>query len=190
MYNDKPTKIPLSNPGAARQIFGSSELRPFGSLPSTKQPRLGYDDRRSSYSLGTIITEPNGHHAGAPPPIISQQPYDASYRAGGVKVPSGINPAPGLGVSQHGEYGLRNFGERHGDGGRWQAWDRYEHQSHGHVNEFVPQHQIIDPEKDLMEPNDSGDTLAEQECSLVCLTSEYLCMRSCSCTPKYTLCDG
>ncbi|XP_037029978.1 low-density lipoprotein receptor-related protein 4 isoform X2 [Bradysia coprophila] len=200
LYNDKTSKIPLSNPGAARQIFGSSALRPFGSIPSTKHPRLSYDDRRFSetqdtvkqYSLGTIITEPNGH-AGVPPPIISQQPYDASYRAGGVKVPSGVVPAPpGLGSSQHVDlYGLRNFGERHGDGGgRWQSWDRYEHQSHGHVNEFVPQHQIIDPEKDLMEPNDSGDTAIEPECSLVCLTSEYLCTRSCSCTPKYTLCDG
>lgn len=190
MYNDKTTKIPLSNPGAARQIFGSSALRPHG-LPSTKQPRLSDNDRRSSYSLGTIITEPNGH-SGVPPPIISQQPYDASYRAGGVKVPSGIVPAPpGLGASQHADlYGLRNFGERHGDGGRWQSWDRYEHQSHGHVNEFVPQHQIIDPEKDLMEPNDSGDTVVETECSLICLTSEYLCIRSCSCIPKFTLCDG
>lgn len=189
MYNDKTTKVPLSNPGAARQIFGSSALRPIGSLPSTKQPRLGYDDRRSSYSLGTIITEPNGH-SGIPPPIISQQPYDAaSYRAGGVKVPNGIVPAPGLGSQNTNLYGLRNFGERHGDGGRWQSWDRYEHPPHGHLNEFVPEHQIIDPEKDLMEPNDSGDMI-EPDCLLACLSSEYLCARSCTCTPKYTLCDG
>lgn len=54
LYNDKTSKIPLSNPGAARQILGSSALRPFGGIPSTKHPRLNYDDRRFSDNQDTV----------------------------------------------------------------------------------------------------------------------------------------
>lgn len=145
---------------------------------------------RPTYPHGVIVTEVG--HPGSPPPIV---PYDASYRAiGGVRVPSGmlvpVPPGEGTGHSID-IYGYRQMGERHGDGiGRINSWDRGSHHSVGHSNVFVPQHPIMDPEEELLDPSHEGADTVENDCTLVCLSTEFLCSRSCACTPKFTRCDG
>lgn len=216
--NEDATEWPLSvirnkqNSGAARQVFGSSALRPHESQPKprrkqhnghhshidksiTEDPR-GYDDS-DQFSHGMVITEPLHN----PPPIV--QNVDASYRAiGGVRVPGGmaVPPQPGYGVLQGDIYGSRMLGERHGDATGWKVWDRYDSHGDHHIDGFSPQHPIIDPESELMHegPSSDGDSGADalddeepaQPCSLTCLTTEYLCPRSCMCVPRFTRCDG
>lgn len=110
-------------------------------------------------------------------------------------MPSGmiVPVPPGVSTGQLDVYGMKHFGERHGDGGRWQSWDRYgHHSSHGHEDGFVPQHPVVDPEEELMDPSDGtdGGNSNSNDCTIVCHSTEFLCIRSCMCTAKHTQCDG
>lgn len=164
-------------------------MRPFGVVVSTHKTPLQpkSSDRlrpdRPTYSHGIIITEPI-QHAGSPPPIV---PYDASYRAiGGVKVP------PGQSGSHDDIYGPRKFGERHGDsGGMLQSHDRYgQPHSTGHMDIFIPAHQLMDHEDELLDSRDGVIDTVGHDCALACLSSEFLCTRSCMCILKSTQCNG
>lgn len=178
------------NVGAAPQIYGSSALRPYGVVVSTYKTPLQtkFLDRlrpdHPTVSHGIIITEPFVF----PGNTTTIVPFDASYRAiGGVRVPPGQ-------TGNHDEiYGSRKFGERHGDGvgGLRSRGDRYD-QSHGigHMDVFIPEHTIIDPEDSLLVPQNGVVDAIEHECALACLNTEFLCSRSCMCILKSTQCNG
>lgn len=199
------------NSGAARQVYGSSALRPEVEVKSrrkqdsrlsnieksiTQDPRAyDDDDDDDQFPHGVLITEPL-HNA---PPNV--QNSDASYRAlGGFRVPAGgfaNPPLPGFGVAQGDIYGSRTLGERHGDGTGWKAWDRYDTHFGHHIDGFSPQHPIMDPESMLMHEAAGSiadgayeDEQAQQPCNLACLANEFLCPRSCACVPRYYRCDG
>lgn len=133
---------------------------------------------------GRVITEPQ-QGAGD---------NDATYRT----VINGRQAQPvsgsGYGVDL---YGPRTLGERHGDltassvrGGRVGV-----HDAHGdRMDVFVQHREIVEPDEEaLMDPSSAGGGAAEaataKECRQVCLSTEFLCARSCMCVPKYTRCD-
>lgn len=181
--------------GAAWQIFGSGSLRSHGGhlLTSTVQPKFA-DKARPDRPYGIIVTEPGHHHLGNPPPYNGDG-YDASYRLmGGIKVPGGllVPVVPGQSGAGHGGdiYGSRDLGVR---GGRINKHDRFGNPiGIQHDDEFLPHREdLVDETLDV---HDAAAGMAQEalmnDCTLTCLTTEYLCSHSCMCIPRYTRCDG
>lgn len=174
--------------GAARQIFGSNALRPHGihlvstAKPFPISPYLDLVDgeyiriHRPTYPHGIVHTVPVESDLDARPRNI-----------GGVRVPSNMGPGQSDDL-----YGARPGGERRGDG-----YDRYGHQpgrygghSNGHANEFVP-HAVMEPEEEMLDAHDSPDGAgnSESDCTISCLDTEFLCLKSCVCILKHLRCD-
>lgn len=185
----------FSSIGAAHQMYGSSSVRSskhekshvYGhhhGLSSTIEPFYNNLDHYPDleFSHGRVITEPI--HP-IPPP------YDASYRVigGNIRVPNN-----GFGTDTD-MYGIRANGERGAE--EWKPWDRYEnHETQGHPIGIRQQHPVMEPEHKVMRLPDSQEVYDseeqhqnEQPCNLQCISTEFLCSRSCMCIPKYTQCD-
>lgn len=204
-------KKEFSTSGAARQMYGSSAFRRGTTLkpnfharhssssggnsgrrmydnhiePTIPPSHRVYDGNspekdHGQFSHGRLITEPL--HPMPPP-------FDASYRViGGVRV-------PGIGLDSD-IYGSRSMGERQDVVDEWRPWDRYDHANLGHPVGIMQQHPVMEPEQKVMQmpddgsmDDDNGEHQAEQSCNLVCVTTEFLCPRSCMCVPKFTRCD-
>lgn len=189
------------NSGAARQIYGSSALRPyemsgaaaFASIATTPRnvlafpPKSTTDRQRTERPLthGRVITEPQ-----------QGDTNDASYRT----VLTGRVAQPVSGTGYGGDlYGPRTMGERHGDltGSIRGRGDRIGgHEGHGErMDVFVQHHEIMEPDEAIMDPaaafgSSGGGTEAAKECRQTCLMTEFVCQRSCMCVPKFTRCDG
>lgn len=127
-----------------------------------------------------------------PPPLVNQ-PDPPTYRVlSGIKLGSGgmAVPSHGVGLGSHtGVYGSRDFGERHGEI-NWRQYDRMSHAGggHGHTDEFIPGHSIVDPEEVLIQSDhdDSGGG----RCGITCDSHEYFCKKACDCVEKELRCDG
>lgn len=71
-----------------------------------------------------------------------------------------------------------------------------DHANLGHPIGLQPHHPVMEPEhKVLAMPDDgsmdddNGEHQAEQPCDLACVSTDFLCSRSCMCVPKFTRCD-
>lgn len=145
-------------------------------LSSTIEPFYNSIDMYpdTEFSHGRMITEPINP---IPPP------YEASPRVlGGVRPPTS-----GIGVDTD-LYGLR--------GPDWRTWDRFPQPSaDGHPIGIRQEHPVMEPEHKVMQmPDMHLDELDdqhqnEQPCNLACISTEFLCDRSCMCVPKFTRCD-
>lgn len=122
--------------------------------------------------------EPNRGQVFYPP-----QPHDIPTSRIGQKIPSGF------GVPRNSDlYGARDFGDRHdGEYFSMRNWDRIGGlPSHHHVDEFFPEHPLVNPEEDLFAAD--GDESAK--CTINCEDWEFFCQRSCECVHKDVRCDA
>lgn len=186
------------NSGAARQIYGSSALRPYelgvggAAVATVTTPRsvLAFPPKSSTDRQRTERPLTHGR-------VVMEQPQSEnkeSYRT----VINGRMTQPVSGSGFGGDlYGPRMLGERHGDltssiRGRG---DRLGvHDVHGErMDVFVQHHEILEPDEALLDPSSYGssdDVDAVKECRQTCMMTEFLCRRSCMCVPKFTRCDG
>lgn len=207
---ERPVAATSSSSGAARQMYGSGQLRSAGSFkfttstphPPQQYPRpyqnpfqnhdADYDDHPTHYSGGYHHQDEEYHpdEHGNPPPIMPPQTSDpSSVRTFGKTRISGGVPVPPIGVGRAPDiYGSRQLGVRHGDAIGWREWDRIPGTSHGQRNPegFVPEHEIVPEEEGLIgdDHHDPG------HCTITCETWEFLCSLSCSCIHKDNRCDG
>lgn len=180
--------------GAGRQIYSHGSMRPVSTATNLQQPPHIDDPRahRPYLPHGILTTEPL--NPGAPPPVVTSLRVISGARApGGFANAGGIGMGPG-GLSGTGTggvrgdlYGVREFGERHGDilvGGRMK--ERFQGPVKiTHENVFRPQNSLVIDESHLFVPNDEGG----QDCDLYCQPWEWFCPISCLCIPKDARCD-